>query len=920
MGGVKGGKTVLRAMKGVALREELIGGIIKEVIGEEKALTKVSYFKGDDSSKWKNNISTYNIVNLGEIYKGIELKLKAYGSNVEKLFYVKPGAEPDNIKIKISGVDALKVNEEGELEVETGLGAVKFTRPIAYQEEGGKRKYVNVAYIVKGDIYGFKVGEYDRSKELMIDPLLASTFLGGSGDDGASSITIDSAGNVYVAGSTFCSDFPTTLGAYDRTLSAWEDVFVSKFDSSLQHLLASTFLGGSGRDWANSITIDNVGNVYVAGVTYGENPDYDPNKPFPTTPSAYDRTYSGIDDVFVSKFDSSLQNLLASTFLGGSDDDEEYSITIDSVGNVYVAGWTCSPGFPTTPGAYDRTLNGCDAFVSKFNSRLNNLLASTFLNGSTAYSAGVASSITIDSVGNVYVAGWRADGVFVSKFDSSLQNLLASTFLGGSGNDGANSITIDSAGNVYVAGGTDSPDFPTTPSAYDTTYNGYYDVFVSKFDSSLQNLLASTFLGGSGNDGANSITIDSAGNVYVAGGTDSPDFPTTPSAYDRIHNDGRYGGDAFVSKFDSSLLAVVTVISPNGGEIIPSGSEFTIIWEALPEAVKFTLMCSLDNGITWTLINDNVMNTSYNWTVPKPWGNKKKCLVKIIGYDSFNVKVGADKSDAPFTIEVVKLESPNGGVTYTSGDPLTITWTTNGTKKLVAKVKLYYTKDAGVTWIPITTFTDSNPGTFDWTVPTVKLQKNQCKVRVVLIDALGNILAADASDDYFTIKPGGVLLKRPPLGGFYALGTAPPPESNTFDNVLPPLPALIDNNFNTGIATINLSTTRYHNIGILVSSGKSVDRLFIYVNRDVSADTNLTNPSNWRAYKSDSNAVGTWQQTPIMSVTVSAFDIQNNIYRYEIRFSAPQNASYFKAVNMETVNAFGITDVLVTEIEAYGTD
>jgi hypothetical protein len=172
----------------------------------------------------------------------------------------------------------------------------------------------------------------------------------------------------------------------------------------------------------------------------------------------------------------------------------------------------------------------------------------------------------------------------------------------------------------------------------------------------------------------------------------------------------------------------------------------------------------------------------------------------------------------------------------------------------------------------------------------------------------------------FVSQRGNVLLERTPFGGFHALGSAPPPESNTFDIVLTPLSALVDNNFNAGIATINIGTQRFHNIGILVSSGRSVDRVFIYVNRNVSNDTNLTNPNNWRVYKSNTNAVGTWQQIPILSVNVSVFDAVNNSFRYEIRFSTAQNASFFKAVNRETVSAPGITDVLVTEIEAYGTD
>ena len=633
--------------KGWTIKESFVGASISQVKGEEEAITRVSYFKGNDPSKWKRGISTYDLVSLGEIYKGIELKLKAYGNNVEKLFHVKPEANAEGIKVRIEGQQGLRVNEKGELEVETGLGIVKFTKPVAYQEINGKRINVEVAYEIasaspRNDItpdpelstpqseirnsqfvYGFKIGDYDRTKELVIDPLLVSTFLGGTSTPGGNgmeqvySIAADSSGNLYVAGRTASLDFPTTPGAYDTTRKNGYDGFVSKFDSNLQHLLASTFLTGSGYGYEGpfSIALDSNGNVCVAGYTNSSD--------FPTTPGGYDTTFNGGDyDVFVSKLDGNLQNLIASTFLGGSDNETDTSLIIDSEGNVFIAGFTSSLNFPTTPGAYDTTFNGglrdafvskfdgnlqnllvstflggsnweqawsiaidssgnifvtgmtsstdfpitpgayktsySSSFVSKFNSNLQNLLASTFLNGDTGY------SITVDSSGNVYVAG-RRSGAFISKLDNNLQSLLASTSLNGS--DYASSLFVASSGDVYVAGVTESSDFPTTPGAYDTTYNGGRDAFVSRFDSNLQNLGASTYLGGSNDDGTTDpyylpiipTIIVKSGYVYVAGVTKSPDFPTTPGAYDTTYDAYE---DAFISKLDSNLSAALPDIFP----------------------------------------------------------------------------------------------------------------------------------------------------------------------------------------------------------------------------------------------------------------------------------------------------------------------------------------------------------------------
>ncbi|BBO18391.1 conserved hypothetical protein [Candidatus Brocadia pituitae] len=546
--------------KTVALKEEFIGAKISGIKGEDESVTKVSYFKGNDPSKWKNNISTYELVNLGEIYDGIELKLKAHGNNVEKLLYVKPGAVPEQIKISLSdmrdcGVQnaecetanpksefqnlKLQVNEHGELVAETELGPVKFTKPIAYQMIDGKRVEVAVDYILQNtksetrnskrqnpklvvsevepskiqDVeaevsnpkskianrkfeYGFTVASYDRTKDLVIDPLLASTYLGGSGEDYAWSIALDTSGNVYVTGVTYSSDFPATSGAYDTSFSGGGKVFVSKLGGGLTSLLASTFLGGNSDDRGYSLILDTNGNVYVTGLA-------GPN--FPTTSGAYDTSFDGGYDVFVSKLDGGLTNLLASTFLGGSSEDWGYSLCLDTSGNVYVTGFTTSTDFPTTDGAYDTSFNG----------------------------------------------GYD---VFISKLNSGLTNLLASTYLGGYDADIGYALRLDTSGNVYVTGVTYSSDFPATSGAYDTSWNGAdADVFVSKLNSGLTRLLASTFLGGSSFDEGYSLALDTNENIYVTGYTYSTHFPMTNGAYDTNYNGGEI--DVFVSKLDGNLSA-----------------------------------------------------------------------------------------------------------------------------------------------------------------------------------------------------------------------------------------------------------------------------------------------------------------------------------------------------------------------------
>jgi len=562
---------LMQETRGIALTEQFVGGKIDEIRGSAKSVATVNYFTGNDPSKWQSNISTYEIVEMGEVYEGIDVRLKAYGSNAEKVFTVKPDAKHETIRIRLEGAQDLTVNTAGELVAETEFGDVKFTKPVAYQEIKGKRVDVMVEYNLlnpKSKIrnpkseYGFKVAQYDKTKDLIIDPLLASTYLGGPYEDCGKSIAVDAEGNVFVAGETLSSEFPTTPGAYRTSRTGNTDVFVSKFNSGLINLLASTFLGGAlNHERTCSIATDAGGNVYVAGSTYSTD--------FPTTRGTYDAARNGRWDIFVSKFNNGLTNLLASTFLGGNADEYGYSIAIDADGNVYLTGETLSPGFPATPGVYDTSYSGgyYDAFVSKFNRGLTSLLASTFLGGGSGDNG---RAIAVDGAGNVFVTGNTCskdfpatpdaydtsynggnDDVFVSKLSNGLTNLLASTFLGGYSNDHATAIAIDTGGNVYVTGETVSPNFPTTDGAYATTYKrGSKDVFVSKFNNQLTSLPASTLLGGHAHDYGKAVAIDAGGNVYVAGSTGSADFPITPGAYDTTSNGG---SDIFVSKFNSGL-------------------------------------------------------------------------------------------------------------------------------------------------------------------------------------------------------------------------------------------------------------------------------------------------------------------------------------------------------------------------------
>jgi hypothetical protein len=200
---------------------------------------------------------------------------------------------------------------------------------------------------------------------------------------------------------------------------------------------------------------------------------------------------------------------------------------------------------------------------------------------------------------------------------------------------------------------------------------------------------------------------------------------------------------------------MIKVLALNGGEVIPSGKPYNITWTAPDTAKSFKVFYSIDNGVTWNFINIVNNERHYTWDVPVFTGNKKKCFIKVVGFGEENavgLKLGSDSSDGPFTIEVIKLNTPNGGETLTSGSTYNITWATNSTKKPVSKVILSYTLDGGVTWKAIPAIT-GNPGTYSWTVPTVSTSKTKCKVKVVLKDSAGNTIGSDVSDAFFTISP-----------------------------------------------------------------------------------------------------------------------------------------------------------------------
>lgn len=559
--------------KSLAIYEKFLGALKILVKGEGQSKTKIRCFKGAKSLE----CACFDQVNLGEVYKNIRVQLKAYNNNVEKLFILAPGADPHSIRIGVQGITRLFKDQRGELVCSAPQGEVRFTKPVAYQEIKGRRIFVKAAYQVHELSYGFKLGAYNKSLPLYIDPLLSSTFLGAKGDDNGFDIAVGPSGAVYVSGNCSKAGFPTTPGAFDESFNQQPDAFISKFDPTLTTLLASTYMGGNGADFGWSLRIDSNGDVLLTGDTTSTD--------FPTTTGAFDTTHNGDADVFVAKLDANLSTLIACTFLGGNKADARPTISLDSSGDVIVAGHTDSRNIPTTSGVHGPAYHGGapifggggDLFAAKLSYDLSTLKACTYLGGTGCdiirhmvvtsnneiYLTGLTASqdfpITPGAFGPVFKGGSVFGGdLYVARMSNDLSSLLSSTFLSSSSDDWGIFVAEGPTGDIYVTGDTHGADFPTTPGAYDTSFcaNGTpSDAFIARLPPDLTQLKACTLLGGDNAEWGSSILFDDNGDLYLSGTTQASNFPTTPGAYDVSYNGGDW--DAYIAKFTPDLSALL---------------------------------------------------------------------------------------------------------------------------------------------------------------------------------------------------------------------------------------------------------------------------------------------------------------------------------------------------------------------------
>ncbi|MFN0201449.1 MAG: T9SS type A sorting domain-containing protein [Bacteroidia bacterium] len=460
-----------------------------ELVGEKASKALFNYYLGKDKKRWASGTRAYQSVRYENLYQGIEMQVCEKGGHLKYEFEVQPQVSPAQIQMVYEGVEALSLDNEGNLHLQLSLPEVIELAPIAYQMVEGQHKNVPCHYVLKGNKLSFAFPQgYDTNLPLTIDPTIVfSTLTGSSQDNWGFTAAGDRDGNAIGGGIIFSvsqgsTGFPT-LGAYQTSFQGGMlDATVTKYDSTGASLIFSTYLGGSSDDQPHSVLTSPSGDVYVLG----RSNSFD----FPMEGGGFDSVHNGGFDIFLARF-SATGALLASTFMGGSGDDgvnfsasfgsfadlkynygddARGSLMVDKTGDCYVAMCSQSTDFPVTANAIQA------------------------------------------------ISGGMQDGV-VFKLNKTLTNLIFSTYIGGSANDAVYDLTLDESKNIFVVGGTKSTDFPVTANSLQPTFVGFVDGFIAKIDFTGNTLLASTYFGTTQYDQAYFVETDTQNLVYVYGQT-----------------------------------------------------------------------------------------------------------------------------------------------------------------------------------------------------------------------------------------------------------------------------------------------------------------------------------------------------------------------------------------------------------------
>lgn len=876
---------------GHVVRMEFLGaGKSASAAGYEALPGTYNYFIGKDRTRWATNVKRFGEARIQSLYPGVDAVLYADNGAPRYDLVVAPGADPSAIRIAYKGAKGVRIDQDGELVISTSRGEVKQHGLFAYQMVKGEQRAIPCSFkLDHAGTVGFQVGAYDRKVPLVIDPIIYSTFYGGSNWDEARAVVADTSQpnmRMYAAGFTYSTNFPMNSGSYQTTYAGdaggappGGDAFVTKLDplqSPPAQIVWATYIGSDGNDAATDMVVDNTGSVYITGVSGTE---------FPTTHTVVSVASRG---VFVTKLNQFGIAITWSTYVADGSVSSVAKMAMDASGRIYVAGGTNASTLPTTAGAFRATLSGpSDAFVSVLEANGQSLAYATYLGGT---GDDMATGIALSSFGEIHLCGSTTSNNFPLRrnfaFDSTYnggtdvflarlsrthtgdEQLLSASYYGGAGYDAATDVVIDSFGDMIAVGTTTSTDFPVR-NAVQSTYRGSSnatvgDAFVLKVNpvgAPAVQILYSTYLGGAAADIATNLVGDRAGNVYITGWTGSASFPITNNALDTMF--GGDSSDAFVTKLHSS--GAMTYSTFLGGTAGDKGYAITLTRQA---------------GI---LVAGHTRSTNFPVSALPFQGTLNS----------------ATNPDAFLThFNILEVTSPRGGELLCAGTEHQITWSGSAT----ASYNIYISSDSGETYNPLAFNVTGN--SYPWLIPQTFPTGKMYRVKV----ALATGFEYDISDSNATVNSKPFVTRNPQNVIQVEGGTA----NFTVDATGVPTPT-VQWQFNTGggWTTIQGETQRTLTISNITAAQKGTQYRAIFIN-GCGADTTdlatldvaailVTSPNGGESWCAGTTQTITWTAQS----TAGPFDIfvsDNAGVNYDVLASGVSGTSYSWAI---PANMFG---------------
>jgi len=698
-----------------------------------------AYFRGKKEN-WLIDVPAYRGIFYADIWPGIDLIYICSGEGLKSQFIIKPGADPSQIRFQVEGAEKIEINENNELVIMTPAGPIVDSVPLAYQGKSTERTEIKVKYKIYGDFaFGFSFGPYDASAELIIDPviLIGGTYIGGPNFDYAYGLALDDAGFIYVVGYTYSTQgYPLKSGPQLNFNGGDVDAYIIKLDPKASKIIYCGYLGGSDRDYAYGVAVDEKGAAYIVGYTASR------ENSFPVVKGP-DLTHNGEYDVFVAKINPEGNSLDYCGYIGGQANDFGRAIAVDSEGRACLTGYTLSSEatFPVKKGPVLTFKRNYESFIARINSTGEQIEFCGYLGGlGDDWGYGIA----VDQEGSIYVAGATASDeysfpvrtgpdlafngqvdAFVAKISASGEEIIYCGYIGGEGEDVAMAITVDSTGFAYVTGYTGSGEktFPVTFGP-DLDYNGgFYDAFVAKLAKGGNYLAYCGYLGGSGYEAGSGISIDDWGCAYITGFTSSTQdsFPVK---------------DGPELSFAGSFDAFLAKISFNGARLIFCG------YLGGTEADYAQAVAVEKNGTGHIYLAGSTYSSHLNW--PEHPGFSRPFLGRREAFL------------AHYYENTITVTSPNGGEIWYSGLEKNITWYTVGE---VGNVRIELSTDNGASWQVIAEETE-NDGLFTWIVPDIT--STTCLIRISEAD---DGVPSDTSDFIFVILHEPVIILTSPNGG-----------------------------------------------------------------------------------------------------------------------------------------------------------